>query len=251
MVKDIKTRIREKTKLSDTAISIVFDMDSEITPGQFITVGCGAERILRRPLSVCDAVNGRVRVVFEARGEGTAWLASREPGEILNVLGPLGNGFRLQSDGLPALFIGGGIGAPPVLFSAKRFVDGGDAVIGFKSKKFVILEREFREAGKTVSVCTDDGSYGVKGFVTSEAERLLKKKRYGRVISCGPTLMLREIAKLAASYKVPCQVSLEERMGCGVGACLVCACKIKGKDGDEYRRVCKDGPVFDAGEVLF
>ncbi len=256
MIKDLKAEIRKISAVGKTAFDLslfVGDAAREASPGRFVSVGCGQARLLRRPLSICDASSdGLIRLVFEVRGEGTRWLSERRAGETLDVLGPLGNGFDLKASyGLPALLIAGGIGAPPILFAAKRFDGESDIVAGFRDRDAVILEEDMRKAAGTVTICTDDGSYGECGLVTVRAERLLKEKKYGIIYACGPAPMLKAVAKLSESHRVPCQVSLEERMGCAVGACLVCACAVRGEDGIEYKHVCKDGPVFNAGEVVF
>ncbi len=214
--------------------------------GQFLHINCG--RLLRRPISICTWSEGLVRIVFQIKGEGTKWLSERRPGDELDVLGPLGNGFDLDALGSRPVFVGGGIGVPPMLACVQKAKSLGAspvAILGFRNKDAVILEDEFREAGETF-VATDDGSYSIKGFVTD----VLKGKLGNAtgVAACGPRMMLKSVAEL--SVGLPCEVSLEERMGCGIGACLVCVCELEGRDGGtRYGHVCKDGPVFDSREV--
>jgi dihydroorotate dehydrogenase electron transfer subunit len=218
-------------------------------PGQFVHIKCGEGLLLRRPISICDwsVQEDWIRLVFEARGEGTQYLAERQAGESLDVLGPLGHGFATRPDGR-YLLVGGGIGVPPMLGCARH--GGGDntAVVGFRSEKNAMLLDEFSAAcGGRVKVATDDGTLGHHGFVDGVVrEILVQDKAFTAVLACGPKPMLRSVACVAEEFGVPCQVSMEERMGCGVGACLVCACKTA--DG-HYKHVCKDGPVFDAKEV--
>ncbi len=221
-------------------------------PGQFVHIACGEGNFLRRPISICDVAGGSLRLVFQAKGQGTQWLSTRAPGDTLDVLGTLGNGFRLSGIGARPVFVGGGIGVPPLLLAMKAAKAQGAepaAILGFRSKSMVILEEEFRALG-TVEIATDDGSYGTHGFVTN----LFKQRCQGftAVCACGPKDMLRAVAACAGEAGLPCQVSMEERMGCGIGACLVCACALKDENGGTYYgHVCKNGPVFDAKDVVW
>lgn len=223
-------------------------------PGQFVHITCSEGNLLRRPISICNVEGDQMTLVFQVKGAGTKWLAGRRAGDVLDVLGTLGHGFRMQELGARPIFIGGGIGVPPMLMTMRVAREMGAqpaAILGFRSRPAVILENAFRAIGETY-VCTDDGSYGQHGFVTD----VLKTQIAGAtaVCACGPKPMLRAVSQIAEAQGVPCQVSMEERMGCGIGACLVCACELKLKDGQEgvrYGHVCKDGPVFDSKEVVW
>ena len=222
---------------------------SDVRPGQFVHIKCGDGLLLRRPISVCEWTGSRdgdtLTIVFEVRGEGTSWLADRREGDMLDVLGLLGNGFDM-GDG-PYLLVGGGIGVPPMLGCAGASGGASTAVLGFRSRDKAILLDRFAEDCANYLVATDDGSLGHHGFVDALVRQELEKEHHYRgVLACGPRPMLKNVAKAAAEFGVPCQVSMEERMGCGVGACLVCAAPMK--DGT-VRHVCKDGPVFYAEEV--
>ncbi len=208
-------------------------------PGRFLHFKCGAN-MLRRPISICDVHAPDLTVVFEIKGEGTKWLAARRPGDRVDVLGPLGRGFP-QIEGR-VLLAGGGIGVAPLLLAGKR-AESCDAVLGFRSRERVLLVDEFEAVCGTVKWMSDDGSFGEKGFVASGVAAMLERGSYAAVLACGPAVMLRTVAQAAGD--TPCFVSVEQRMGCGIGACLVCSCATT----DGYRRVCKDGPVFDAKEV--
>lgn len=210
-------------------------------PGRFLHFLCG-EKTLRRPISICDVCAPYITVIFEIKGEGTQWLAARKPGDELDVIGPLGHGFPEIAGRV--LIAGGGIGAAPMLLTARR-AQSCDAVLGFRSKDRALLEAEFAQVCGTVKWMSDDGSFGEKGFVASGVAELLEHGGYAAVLACGPQIMLRTVAAAAEKAGVPCYVSMEQRMGCGIGACLVCSCATK----DGYRRACKDGPVFDAKEV--
>jgi len=213
-------------------------------PGQFLHVKCGDGVLLRRPISICDCREGLLTIVFEAKGPGTQWLGEKKSGQ-LDVLGPLGRGF--DTSGRNVLLVGGGIGVPPLLFAAREVLGLATAILGFRSRDHLILQNQFRDICKKVTITTDDGSYGAPGFVTEPLEDHLKQGGYDAILACGPTPMLQAVSALAADYGIPCQVSLEERMACGVGACVGCA--IQMKDG-QMLRVCKDGPVFSAQEVF-
>ena len=218
--------------------------------GQFLHVACGEANLLRRPISVAcvlaDEPENTAALIFEVKGEGTRWLAQRKEGDTVDVIGPLGNGFTVEEGGR-YLLVGGGIGTPPLLGYAEAFRKNAVAVLGFRSADRVILLDRYRDACKEVYLCTDDGSAGRHGFVDAQVRDILEKdKDFTAVLVCGPRPMLKSVAKVAAEYGVPCQVSMEERMACGVGACLGCA--IQMADG-AMKHVCKDGPVFDAREV--
>ena len=223
---------------------------SGVQPGQFVHIKCGEANLLRRPISIHGWTEGKtgdtITVIFEVRGEGTAWLARRPEGHSVDVLGPLGRGFQIEP-GASYLLVGGGIGVPPMHACARCAGKNSTAILGFRSKDRAILLRQFASACKHVLVASDDGSLGYHGFVDALVRQELNKEHHYRaVLACGPKPMLKSVARAAAQLDVPCQVSMEERMGCGVGACLVCACDMA--DGSR-KHVCKDGPVFAAEEV--
>ena len=243
-------KIIDVSQLNDAVFSITVvsgELAAQSAPGQFLHIKCGAERLLRRPISICTVRGEKVRFVFEVKGEGTLWLSKCLPGTSLNILGALGNGFALPKG--KVIVTGGGIGVPPMLFAAESAYDTCTAILGFRSKQNVILAEEFNKACDEVFITTDDGSMGVCGMVTVPLEPLLEKGGFDAVLSCGPVLMQRAVAGLCAKYSVQCQVSLEERMGCGVGACLVCACATTQDGVEQMSSVCVDGPVFDAAIV--
>jgi len=225
------------------------ELASTARAGQFVSIRCGDGVLLRRPVSICSVRRGTVRFVFEVRGYGTRWLSNCKTGDKIDVLGPLGNGF-LQPEG-DFLVVGGGIGVPPLLFAAEAAKGGATAVLGFRDSGRVILKSDFEAVCNDVHIATDDGSFGIHGTVVKPLEGLLDSGAFEAVLACGPRDMLQGVAGLCERYSVPCQLSMEERMGCGVGACLVCACETV-VDGDVFMsRVCKDGPVFDAREVVW
>lgn len=244
----------KKEKLNDTVFRFTLkeDVISDIAvAGQFINIKCG-EKTLRRPISICqiDKKHNCIVIVFEVRGEGTQWLSQCYEHDKIDIMGPLGNGFDTEKQG-KALLIGGGIGVPPLLSVAESMQCECDAILGFRNIEATILVDEFSEKCKDVMVMTDDGTYGDKGFVTDALLQKLETNDYSVICACGPTPMLKAISDIAIKIGVECYVSLEERMGCGIGACLVCACKTKNKDEEKYSHVCKDGPVFKAEEVVW
>jgi dihydroorotate dehydrogenase electron transfer subunit len=222
------------------------EMARAARPGQFVHIKCGHSRLLRRPISICDREGEVLRMVFEVRGEGTEWLSRRREGDCLDILGPLGHGFAVE--GKKLLLVGGGIGVPPMLCVARNAPGEVHVVLGFRDRERAMLLEEFDAQADTVTVTSDDGSIGARGLVSGPVEALLSGGGFDGVLACGPKPMLRSIFQVAQGYGVPCQVSMEERMGCGVGACLVCACQTA--DG-AMKHVCKDGPVFRAEEVAW
>lgn len=221
-------------------------------PGQFVHVKVAEYApLLRRPLSLCDINKeaGECTMIYRAEGAGTTLLAKKRPGETVDVLGPLGNGFPVAAAkaGQRALLVGGGIGVPPLYELAKQFVNSGvsvTTVLGFQTKEVVFYEQKFLTYGETY-VATVDGSYGTKGFVTDVInERALS---FDVLYACGPKPMLKALEQQFPQKEV--YLSLEERMGCGVGACFACVCHVPNSE-TAYKKVCSDGPVFKAGEVV-
>ena len=240
-----------KKQLTDTIYDFRLKNKSlaEITkPGQFVQV-LVPSKTLRRPISVCNVEGDTIRLVFEIRGEGTLILSQTKVGESINIIAPLGNGFDVDPD-KKTIFIGGGIGVPPMLYSARQCGKNATVINGFRNKSAVILEEDFREFAGNVIITTDDGSYGIHGFVTQPLLEHIKNA--DMLCACGPMPMLKNIAKIAEENNVPCQISLEQRMACGVGACLGCAVAVLDENGSHtYKHVCKDGPVFNSKEVVF
>lgn len=249
----VSAKIVVNEEIADKVYKMVIEqkqISREAKAGQFINVYCKAEsRILPRPISICevDSEKGLVTIVYMIVGMGTKEFSNLEVGDKVEVLGPLGNGFELK-ECEENIIIGGGVGTPPLLELVKRLSGKKKVFLGFKSGAYLI--DEFSKYAE-VYVATDDGSVGEKGTVID----LLKKAGVssGNIYSCGPKPMLVAVKKVACELKMNAQISLEERMGCGIGACVGCICKIKAdnEEGFTYKKVCKDGPVFDAKEVIF
>ena len=195
-----------------------------------------------------------IRLCYEVRGKGTQWMAERKEGDYVSLLGPLGNGFSVK-DGERALLVGGGIGIYPLL-SVGKACRGAKAAFGFRNASLINSLDLFEGNGIKTSVITDDGSSGRKGFVTELVRDAIDAKEVDVVYVCGPRPMMAAVAELCEAAGVRCEVSMEERMGCGVGACLACVCRTtfksnEGVVGEKYKRVCVDGPVFDSKEIIW
>ncbi len=220
--------------------------------GQFVHIRVDGFT-LRRPVSISeiDRRNGTITIVFVIKGHGTEALARLNEGDDVDMIAPLGKGFSVSSvpENGRVIVVGGGIGVPPLLQTAKQ-CSNVTAVLGFRSYGNIILEDKFRQACSSVMICTDDGSVGEKAVVTVPLKRELEKGDVSAVFSCGPLRMLAAVAELTKEYGVFCEVSLEERMGCGVGACVGCVCRVNRSGEEKLLRVCKDGPVFNAEEVI-
>lgn len=235
--------IVENIPLNENVYKMILKGDtSSITAcGQFINIQLDG-LYLRRPISVCDADSSTVTIIYKVVGKGTEQMSKMQVGETLDVLTGLGNGYDLSLSGDNPLLLGGGVGVPPLYMLAKELIKQGKAVsviLGFNTKDEVFYENEFKALGCNVAVTTVDGSYGIKGFVTDAYPQ-----EYSYFYTCGPEPMLKAIYKTAATSG---QMSFEERMGCGFGACMGCSCKtIAG-----YKRICKDGPVMLKEEILW
>lgn len=221
-------------------------------PGQFVHIRAKGFT-LRRPISICgiDKEKGTLRIVFEIRGQGTEEIAKLNKGDLIDMLAPLGHGFTVKHDAEKVILIGGGIGTPPMLPLAKIYGKKAAVISGFRNSSAAILQDDFKAAGAEVILCTDDGSAGIHGFVTQPLKELAEKGGISAVYACGPMPMLKGVAAICKENGIFCEISLEERMACGIGACLGCACRTKRNDEEYFAHVCKDGPVFNAEEVLW
>lgn len=217
-------------------------------PGQFVQVHIDrAGLLLRRPLGVAevDGDKGWLTMYYRVIGKGTAALAQMKPGDVLNCLGPLGQGFALSAE--KPLLIGGGMGLAPLLFLAQRFEGRATLLMGGRNRREVFWFDFFSPLAKEIFITTDDGSVGEKGFTTTLLPELLSERSFDALYVCGPEIMMRRIFEIADKAGVPCQVSLERHMACGLGACL--SCVVDTKDGGR-KKVCQDGPVFWGQEVF-
>ena len=236
--------IIENIALTESVYQMVLKGDtSAITaPGQFVNIQIEG-MYLRRPISVCDLAENTLTIIYKTVGKGTAAMAAMQPGEKLDVLTGLGNGYDLTVSGDKPVLLGGGVGVPPMYLLAKQLIAQGKKVrviLGFNTQTEIFYEDAFKALGAEVTVTTVDGSYGTKGFVTDA----LKNMDYTYFYTCGPEPMLKAVYKTAVTSG---QMSFEKRMGCGFGACMGCSCKtITG-----YKRICKEGPVMRKEEILW
>lgn len=238
---------------------------TSIAPGQFVNIAVPGDvsHVLRIPLSfsVADAASQTMELVYAVVGEGTSRLTHMRAGDASTLVGPCGNGWRLPQRGGRALLVAGGVGLPPIMACARLLVDAGvsfDAIVGAQSASRhvsylldelrALAPREGCDCARTVIVTTDDGSLGMRGFVTAPLQDLLAEHAYACVYACGPQVMMAQVARIALARNMECQTSLERMMGCGFGACSCCNVALV---SGGYALCCQDGPVFDAKEVAW
>ncbi len=217
------------------------DTSAITASGQFVNIKLNGF-FLRRPISVCDCTDGELTIIYKVVGEGTLQMSKMQIGEVLDVLTGLGNGYDTKMSGEAPLLLGGGVGVPPLYMLAKQLIAQGkrvSVILGFNKKSEVFYEKEFRSLGADVTVTTVDGSYGVRGFVTDALPA-----SYSYFYTCGPEPMLKAVYRATTTQG---ELSFEERMGCGFGACMGCSCKTL----TGYKRICKDGPVMKKEEILW
>ena len=260
MAKQLKDIVKSNVGLTEDIYKMTVESEfisANAIAGQFVNIKCceGTQALLRRPISICevDRENGCYDLLYQKKGSGTGLLSLKRPGDELDVLGPLGNGFDLDMKYKRIAVVGGGIGIFPLLFALKEsHAVVKKAYLGFRTKKLVVLEEEFRQNTSSLEITTDDGSYGTNGFVTDILKRDIAAEPFDMIYTCGPMPMLKKVVEIAGANDISCQVSMEQRMGCGFGACLVCACKTHASDDQwQYSHVCKDGPIFNAKDIIF
>jgi dihydroorotate dehydrogenase electron transfer subunit len=221
-----------------------------VQPGQFAHVRILPIRdaLLRRPFSIFQVSGDTVSILYKTVGQGTAVLSRMRSGEELSLIGPLGHGFTVPPPaGETPLLVAGGYGMAALYLLAQRSPQTGIAFVGGRRRVDILCEAEFRALGCEVRVTTEDGSHGEKGIVTQPLLAELKRHAQGRkLFACGPTPMLQAVARLAAEFSLPAELSLDQHMGCGIGVCLTCVVPIRTGDGWEYQRACTEGPVFDS-----
>lgn len=257
MKKDRQATIISNVQIAEGIFEMILSFEDfeDIKGGQFVHIQLpSAAHVLRRPFCICDfdETSKTILVCYAVVGGGTEELSHLESGDKVMAMLPLGNGFVPSSDMKKVMLIGGGMGSAvlPAVARANKNVQF-DAFLGFASKNKVVLEENMTALCNSVTIATDDGSYGERGFVTSIALSRAEAIAPDAIFCCGPEVMYKAIARTFANVNIPIYISLEQRMGCGIGACLVCNCKVKsGKDGQfDYLRVCKDGPIFKLSEV--
>lgn len=250
-----KSTVIEQKMIADGICSMWLDAKEvavQAKPGQFISVYSNDKsRVLPRPISICeiDREKGTLRIVYRVVGKGTEEFSKAEAGDSFEILGPLGNGFPIEeAKGKKVLMIGGGIGVPPMLQTAKEIEGEAIIVSGYRNQD-LFLKEELESAG-TLFIATEDGSVGTKGNVVDAIRE--NQIEADMMFACGPKPMLRALKNYALEKGIPCWISMEEKMACGVGACLACVCQSKDVDSHSHvhnKRICKDGPVFLSTEV--
>ena len=242
MKQSIFTIVSNEALTHDVFKMVLSGDTSDVTNcGQFVNIQLSG-LFLRRPISVCDYDDTTLTIIYKVVGKGTEAMAAMGAGEKLDILTGLGNGYDLTLSGENPVLLGGGVGVPPMYNLAKKLVAMGkkvSVILGFNTQSEIFYENEFKALGCDVTVTTVDGSYGVKGFVTDALPA-----NYTYFYTCGPEPMLKAVYKATATSG---QMSFEERMGCGFGACMGCSCKTL----TGYKRICKEGPVMKKEEILW
>jgi dihydroorotate dehydrogenase electron transfer subunit len=238
------------------------EIASSAQPGQFIHVliSQGAGLLLRRPFTVYTVEADQITMLYQIIGEGTAVLSHLKPGDSLRVLGPLGNAFRTPSEPNPAIIVGGGAGIASLMLLAVALRQAGLrtlGLVGSMNRARLLSVAGLEKIGVEMHIATDDGSVGHHGFVTEILTQILEQPqayelRHPMIYACGPDGMLHAVTKVAKNYHVPAQLAMESRMGCAMGVCLGCVCKVRTPNGGfEYQRVCTEGPVFNAADIVW
>ena len=286
-VKSQKSKVISNRNIKSNYFEIIIEapeIAKSAQPGQFVNikVSDGIEPLLRRPLSIhrigkWQMANGKwqhgIKILYEVIGKGTEILSKKKEGEYLEVIGPLGNGFRfdrgLSTVDCRPILIAGGMGTAPLVFLAEEIKKSQShkvtkspilVLLGAKTKDSILCEEEFKNLGCEVKIATDDGSRGFKGYVSDLLIKTLSTIDYrlSTIYACGPKLLLKEISRITQEHAIPAQLSLESHMACGIRACMGCVIKVTRSPGVhqvtrnfEYKRVCKEGPVFEANQILW
>ena len=261
MPKQVFAELIKKEKLLEGLYKFSVDAKEIVelaNPGNFIEIRINenSDPFLRRPISIynLDKKNGVLEFIFQVKGKGTELLAKKKEGDKIDIIGPLGNGTFKFEEYKNIAVIGGGIGIFPLYELSKQAKNAGKKVytyLGFRNKDLVTLEKEFENVSTILTITTDDGSYKNSGFAINYLKNDLEKNNIDCIYACGPLPMLKAVKKLAEEKEIPCQISLEEKMGCGMGVCLGCAVRTATStdDNPQYLHVCKAGPVFNSKMV--
>ncbi|MBQ0078434.1 MAG: dihydroorotate dehydrogenase electron transfer subunit [Eubacterium sp.] len=245
-MKQMNLTILSNECIAEDIYRMVFETGEMLVekPGQFINIKIDGF-FLRRPISISDWTDNTLTIIYKVVGAGTEVMKEMTAGQVLDVLLPLGNGFDIMQSGERPLLVGGGVGVPPMFGVAKELIAAGVkpvVVMGFNEESQIFLAEDFEAIGAEVHIATADGSVGTKGFVTD----VVKDLEYTSIFTCGPLPMLRALDSCAPA-EIPGWFSFEERMGCGFGACMGCSCKTKYGN----KRICKDGPILERGEIIW
>ncbi len=259
MFKKVIASVRENKRIANNIYRMeLFCDDADLfhfVPGQFadLAVPGHGELLLRRPLSICtvDAEAQIVTLVYQIKGKGTQAFSELRAGDGVETILPIGRGFNLKGTDKRVFLVGGGVGIAPLLSVTQKWRDKNyEAFLGYRGKEYEYCLGDFKKACAKTYVTSDDGTLGEKGFVTVALERRLNEAVPDVILACGPKPMLQALQDVLKKFSIPAQVSMEQRMGCGFGACSTCTCGIKTVGGLDYKKVCVDGPVFDLREVV-
>jgi dihydroorotate dehydrogenase electron transfer subunit len=259
MFSKVVTTVRENKRIANNIFRMELFCDgadlANFVPGQFanLAVPGHKELLLKRPISICTADDKKqtVILVYQIKGKGTKVLSELHSGVSIEAILPIGRGFNLKGADKSVFLVGGGVGIAPLLSVTQKWPDKNyEAFLGYRGKDYEYCLDDFKSACESVHVTSDDGTLGEKGLVTEVLERRLKETTPDVILTCGPMPMLRELQDILGEFDIPAQVSMEQRMGCGFGACSTCTCGIDSGGGLEYKKVCIEGPVFDLREVV-
>lgn len=266
---NLRLTIQQNQKIFDNyrLLSFIAPQIAQIArPGQFLMLRLSDsyEPLLPRPMSIHQIIRVQkgkpkgFRILLKISGRGTKLLAHKKEGDELQVIGPLGNGFAIDGDRAESLLVAGGIGVAPMLFLTEEMASisiSPKIFIGAATSEDLLVLDKFKGLSSDLFITTEDGSQGYKGMITQRLEEYLRDSNISKeaiIYACGPREMLKQVAQLSRMHNLPCQLSLEARMACGVGACLGCAVKVKSEGKDyQYKRTCLEGPVFNAHEVIW
>lgn len=258
MLKNLRATIVSNEKTAEGIYRLVVQCPGidlkHLIPGQFAHVGIPghAELLMKRPISIndYDEEHETITLIYQIKGQGTRALVSAQPGEAMDVIAPIGRGFRLAASDKKVFLVGGGVGIAPLPTIVKRWTDRQyEAFLGYRSLPYAYCQNDFG-ACDSVHVASDDGTIGEIGVVTQLLEKRLADYQPDIVLACGPPPMLRALKRVVDTHGLRCQVSMEQRMCCGFGACATCVCGVHTPEGLDYKRVCVEGPVFDIQEVV-
>ncbi len=259
MLKNLKAQIIKNERIARGIYSMVIICEgadlANFVPGQFanISVPEHKELLLKRPISICetDVEKNTVTLVYQIKGKGTTALADMGKGTVLDAILPIGSGYHLKNSDKKVFLVGGGVGIAPLLSVTRKWADKTyEAFLGYRGKEFEYCLKDFQSVSEKVYVSSDDGTIGEKGFVTDMLKSRLERETPDVILTCGPPPMLKALKKALEPFDIPAQVSMEQRMCCGFGACSGCVCGVQKDEGLEYKKVCVEGPVFDLYEVV-
>jgi dihydroorotate dehydrogenase electron transfer subunit len=259
MFKEVMTTVQRNDRIAHNIFRMelsCFGADlAHFVPGQFanLAVPGHKELLLKRPLSICTADDKEqtVTLIYQTKGIGTQALSELRSGAYVKAILPIGRGFNLKGTDKSVFLVGGGVGIAPLLSVTQRWRDKKyEAFLGYRGKDYEYCLDDFKNVCGSVHVTSDDGTLGEKGLVTEALKRRLTEAVPDVILTCGPAPMLRALQDMLSVFNIPAQVSMEQRMGCGFGACSTCTCGIDGRNGLEYKKVCIEGPVFDLCEVV-